>query len=111
RVLARIWTRLGGRAALRKRACLLWEGATSGSHSIPIVNIRQSGGGRSQRSVRRLLWEQLNGGAIPEGHALVATCATERCVNPHHLVPSLARRRSAHDDPEAAIAAVLRARG
>lgn len=113
-LLARIWRRLGGRSALRKRTCLPWEGATSGSYSIPIVNIRKPGGGprdRTQRSVRRLLWEQLHGTTIPAGHALVTTCGTEQCVNPHHLVPSMARRRSAHDDPEIAIEAALRARG
>jgi hypothetical protein len=110
KVTERIWKRLGGRDRLRKRACLSWEGATAGRGQIPVVNAPTGDGRRTTRSVARLLYEDVLG-QIPEDHALVSTCEGVRCVNPHHLEPSRARRRPERADTEEAISAALAKRG
>lgn len=60
--------------------CLLWKGSMA-STNIPTVCVEAD----ARRSVRRLLWQMLNG-PIPANKFASCSCGEPRCVAPEHLV-------------------------
>lgn len=103
--MARLWERLGGRDVVlaKPQTCIPWDGAVSGSNDTPVVLPKNDSGKRSPRSVRKLLWEDVNGRPVPDRHIVLNTCQTPNCVNPTHLQPSLARKLTGKDDAATAL--------
>lgn len=66
--------------------CLVWDRYCNGK--MPVINV-----GGAPRAVRRMVFE-LALGPVKDGHEVISTCETPKCVAPEHLkqITGAARR-------------------
>lgn len=59
--------------------CWVWQGSTTSGGS-PLISL----GKKSVFMVRRVVYAILRG-PIPSGRTITCICATQHCINPHHI--------------------------